>query len=263
MAGDAIDRLPEHLKSRKTGEAIMAPSAIVAAGAGASVAILAGAPVVAIVGVGVLAYAAVVGFKLPRRAKGPREERIDPRALSEPWSRFVSEALQARRRFDEVVRTADTGPIRERLGEIGERVAAAVHECWRIAKRGDALVAGVRSLDLDGVKRELDAVEQEQRRGGATGSLDQTAASLKAQLASGERLVKVATDTRDRLQLLDARLDEAVARAVELSLQAGDVADLSGLGDDVDSLLGDLESLRQGLDEAGQAAGLQRGATSA
>lgn len=256
---DPIDRLPEHLKSRRTGEAIMAPSAIVAAGAGASVAILVGAPIVGAVALAALAYGTVVGFKLPRRPKGAREERIDPRALSEPWSRFVSEALQARRRFDEVVRTADTGPIRERLGEIGERVAAAVHECWRIAKRGNALVAGLRSLDLDDVKRQLDAVEQEQQRGGMSGSLDQTAASLEAQLASGERLAKVATDTRDRLQLLDARLDEAVARAVELSLQAGDVTELSGLGDDVDSLLGDLESLRQGLDEAGQAAGLRRG----
>jgi hypothetical protein len=182
--------------------------------------------------------------------------------LSEPWSRFVSEALQARRRFDEVVRTADSGAIRERLTEIGEQVAAAVHECWRVAKRGDALVAGVHSLDLTDVQAQLDAVERERQRAGTGSALDQTAAALEAQLASGQRLAKVATDTRDRLQLLDARLDEAVARAVELSLQAGDVADLSGLGNDVETLLGDLESLRQGLDEAGHAAGLQRGAGS-
>jgi hypothetical protein len=255
----AIDRLPEHLKSRRTGEAIMAPAAIVAAGVGASVGILVGAPVVGAVGLAALAYAAVVGVKLPRRARGAREERIDPRTLSEPWSRFVSEALQARRRFDDVVRSVDAGPIRDRLAEIGARVSDAVRECWRVARRGDALVAGVRSLDLDDARAQLDAVRREQQRGSGTTALDNTAAALEAQLASGERLARVATDARDRLQVLDARLDEAVARAVELSLQAGDVHELSGLGDDVDSLLGDLESLRQGLEEAGRATALGGG----
>jgi hypothetical protein len=253
----AIDRLPEHLKSRKTGEAIMAPAAIVAAGAGASVGILVGAPVIAVVGLGALAYALVVGARLPRRPRGAREERIDPRTLSEPWSRFVSEALQARRRFDDVVRSVSAGPVRDRLAEIGARVADAVHECWRVARRGDALVGGLRSLDLDDVERQLAAVKREKERGGAnTAALDKTAAALEAQLASGKRLAGVATDARDRLQVLDARLDEAVARAVELSLQAGDVQELSGLGDDVDALLGDLESLRQGLEEAGRASSL-------
>jgi hypothetical protein len=256
----AIDRLPEHLKSRRTGEAIMAPAAIVAAGAGASVGILVGAPIAAVVGIGALAYALVVGTRLPRRSRGAREERIDPRALSEPWSRFVSEALQARRRFDDVVRSVASGPIRDRLAEIGARVGEAVHECWRVARRGDALVGGLQSLDLGHVEQELDAVHREQQRPGAnTESLDKTAAALEAQLASGKRLQAVATNARDRLQVLDARLDEAVARAVELSLQAGDVQDLSGLGDDVDSLLGDLESLRQGLEEAGRATSLGAG----
>ena len=43
----AFEGLPEHLKSRRTADAVMAPSAIVAAGAGASLAILAGAPLLA------------------------------------------------------------------------------------------------------------------------------------------------------------------------------------------------------------------------
>jgi hypothetical protein len=250
----AIDRLPEHLKSRTTGEAIMAPSAIVAAGAGASIGILVGAPLVAVLGIAAIGYAVVVGAKLPRRRRGKREDRIDPRTLSEPWSRFVSAALSARRRFDDVVRSVDAGPIRDRLAEIGERINAAVRECWRIARRGDALVAGVNSLELPDVRDELDDVRRQQRGGaGDDDVLAKRAASLEAQLASGERLARVATDARDRLQVLDARLDEAVARAVELSLQAGDVRDLMGLGDDVDALLGDLESLRQGLEEAGRA----------
>ena len=49
----------------------------------------------------------------------------------------------------------------------------------------------------------------------------------------------------------NARLDEAVARAYELSVQASDVADLGGLGNDVDNLVVEMEALRQGLEEAG------------
>ena len=46
----------------------------------------------------------------------------------------------------------------------------------------------------------------------------------------------------------------AVARAVELSVSADSVGDLAPLGADVDSLVGELESLRQGLEETGGAA---------
>ena len=52
-----------------------------------------------------------------------------------------------------------------------------------------------------------------------------------------------------RRDLLDARLDEAVTRAIELSVRADNPDELSGLGDDIDALVGDMESLRQGLDE--------------
>jgi hypothetical protein len=40
-----------------------------------------------------------------------------------------------------------------------------------------------------------------------------------------------------------------VARGVELSLRTADSADLSPLSADVDSLVGELESLRQALEE--------------
>ena len=81
----------------------------------------------------------------------------------------------------------------------------------------------------------------------------QTMEALEAQVASARRLGVVAQDARDRLSLLDARLDEAVARAVELSLRAEDVAELGGLGGDVEDLVGEMESLRVALDEAGAA----------
>ncbi|MGH9025642.1 MAG: hypothetical protein ACRDWD_05910, partial [Acidimicrobiia bacterium] len=170
--------------------------------------------------------------------------------LADPWKRFVHDALDARRRYDQACKSASEGPLRDRLVEIGQRLDAAVQEVWRIARRGDALVDGISRMDTNDARRQLAAMQgssdSEAHRG--------TVAALEAQLASADRLEVVAIDARDRLRLMDARLDEAVARAVELSLRAEDVGELRGLGSDVDNLVGEMETLRQGLDEAGQAA---------
>ncbi|MGH8976477.1 MAG: hypothetical protein ACRDV7_00270 [Acidimicrobiia bacterium] len=254
----ALEGLPEHLKSRRTAAAVMSPAAIIAAGAGASVAILAGVPLLACAAVGGIAYGAVVALKLPRRPKPLKG--IDPKALSQPWARYVHEALQARRRYDEVVRTAHAGPIRDRLIEIGARIDEAVQECWRVARHGDALEDGVTSLNLKDVAYRLGQIRDSRPESpGAAESFDRTVEALEAQLASGQRLADVAQDARHRLEVLDARMDEAVARAVELSLSADDAAELSGLGADVDQLVDDMEALRQGLEEVGRTA---RGGTS-
>jgi hypothetical protein len=241
-----IDSVPERFKNRTTAEAIMAPSGILLAGAGAAAAILGGLPLVAAAGIGLAAYGIRVAIGLPRR-KG---EKISPNRLADPWKRFVHDALDARRRYDQACATASEGPLRTRLVEIGQRLDAAVQEVWRIARRGNALVEGIRQLDTNDARRQLaylqGGADSEARRG--------TIAALEAQLASADRLEAVAVDARDRLQLMDARLDEAVARAIELSLRAEDVGELHGLGNDVDNLVGEMESLRQGLDEAGQAA---------
>ena len=72
----------------------------------------------------------------------------------------------------------------------------------------------------------------------------------------------MAQDASDRLRVLNAQLDEAVARAVELSVQADDVSDISPLTDDVESLVGELESLRQGLEETQGTPGAEAAAAS-
>jgi hypothetical protein len=222
--------------------AITAPSAILLAGVGASVAIVAGAPLAAAAAVGAAAYLGRVALGLPRAPDGPR---IDARRLADPWRSFVREAQDAQARYDQAVAGADRGAIRERLADIGRRIDDGVRECWRIASQGDALDRALASLEApDQVRRRLWEVEQ--RGGGASQGVAQ---SLRAQLASTERIGAVAADARERLRLLDARLDEAVARAVELSLRAGDAGELRGLDSDVDALVADMEALRQALDE--------------
>ena len=81
-------------------------------------------------------------------------------------------------------------------------------------------------------------------------SLNRTAEALRAQLATAERIDGVLNETRDRLGLLDARLDEAVARSLELSVRTDDPDQLGGVNSTVDEVLEEMEALRLALDEA-------------
>jgi len=246
----ALDHLPEHWKSRKTGDAVMAPSAIVLAGAGAAAAILGGLPALAVLGVGALAYVARVAMLLPRRERG---QRIDPMTIADPWRAYINEALDAQRRYRKAVSAASPGPMRDRLVEIGERIDEGVAECWRVARRGDALVDAISNLDAPSARRELETAKQAAKA--TPGEAQQeTVKALQAQVDSAERLTDVARDAQDKVRLLDARLDEAVARAIELSITADDVGELGGLGGDVEGVVSEMETLRVSLEEAGGAA---------
>ena len=273
-----IDRLPEHLKNRKTAEAVTAPSALLLAGAGTAAGVLAGAALPVAVLVGLAAYGVRVAIGLPRK---PRPERIDLAGLSQPWRAYVKDAMDAQRRYVRAVGTTEPGPLHDRLAEIGARLDAGVRECYRIGRRGAALDTGLAGLQtgvawadllhgLDNYRVPAEIRERIQQ-GEAVSSLSEELKkcgmdaqaldkleALQAQVLSAQRLSKVAQDARSRLELLNARLDEAVARAVELSLSAEDATALQGLGGDVDDLVGEMESLRGALDEAGQAG---RGAT--
>ncbi len=229
--------------------AMTSPGGILLAGAGASVAIVAGAPVAVAAAVGAAAWAVRVAVAVPRN---PTRERIDPFSLSEPWRTFVREAQQAKAGFDDAVRGTDAGPLRERLGEIGDRIAEGVDESWRIARAGEALADARARIDVPDISRQLHEIGGQLGPGRAAppgSATAQTLEALTAQLDTARRMDTVITDTRDRLRLLDARLDEAVTRAIELSVRAQGPADLGGLSNDVDSLVGEMEALRQALDE--------------
>ncbi len=229
--------------------AVTSPLGILALGAGASIGILAGGGVVGAAVLGLLGWAGRVVAAIPR---APEAARIDPFTLSEPWRRYVTDALQARARFHEAVEGAREGPLRDRLREIEERVDHGLDEVWRIARRGHALVDARRRLDPAGIRQEIAATQANADQPWAAGStLERTMASLRAQLATVERLERVIGDADGRLRLLNARLDEAAARTIELSVQAEDVTDLGRLGDDVDQMVDEMEALRQAIEETG------------
>jgi hypothetical protein len=252
-----VARLPERFLNAQTARALTSPSAIVLAGAGAAAAIAADLPGIVAVGAGLLAWAVRVAIGLPRRARG---ERMDPFTLNEPWRKSVIDAQVAQRRFDTAVRGVDSGPLKERLGEIGARLAEGVKEVWRIAQRGHLMAKGLKALDVESTQRELVDVERDLSRSDDQ-RLQATRDSLRSQLHSAQRMIDAVSDARSQLRLLDARLDEAVTRAIELSLRSPADADLSGLGSDVESLVQDMEALRAALEDVDRPAAGGTGAT--
>lgn len=239
--------------TRGVARAMMSPLGIVLAGAGAAIGIVTGLGIPAAVGLGAAAWGVRVAAAIPRPQRGPD---IDAYALVDPWRRFVLHAQQARNRFDGAVRTTRAGPIRDRLGSIGERIDTGVEDVWRVANRGQELARARAQLDPQSTMAELRQTEAElASTGGTSTHLAAAVESMHAQLASAERMQRTVTEAEQQLRLLDARLDEAVARAIELSVGSGDEAGLRGLDSDVGDIVGELESLRQALEETDRAAG--------
>lgn len=241
--------------SPPVARAVTAPSSIVLGGAVAAVAIVATAPLALPLGIlagavaGAAAYGGRVLWAVPRN---PKTHNPDPFAVQEPWRRFVSDALDARRRFDGAVESMDKGPLRDHLTQIGGRLDDGVGEIWRIAQQGNTLVGARQRVDLDGARRELAAVDDQADEPWAAGSrLAQTAEALRAQIASAERMEAVIADAVDRLRLLDARLDETVTRAIELSTTGASSQGAGTVGGQVEGLVTEMEALRLALDEVG------------
>jgi hypothetical protein len=241
-----LERLPERARTPAMARAITAPGTILLAGAGASAAILAGVPLAAAAVVGGLVWAGRIALAVPRKA---RRVQANPALVAEPWRSLVRQAQRAESRFDQVLSTTAPGPLKDRLAEVDARVSVGVDECWRIAQRGNELSAAVADLDVADLRRQLQRTEGEATQHPERADLAGTADAVRQQLASAERLAGVAQDAEDRLRRLAAQLNEAVARAVELSLQSPDLGTLQPLGTDVDSLVGELESLRVALEE--------------
>jgi hypothetical protein len=245
-------RFRDRFFSPKVGGAVTSPSAMLATGAFAAAGVLAFGPIGLLAGL--VGYAGRVALAIPRGGRGPN---IDPFAVKEPWRSFVSDAVKARRRYDDAIEDMPAGPLQERLIEIGDRLDTGLEEVWNIAKRGQLLADARRHLKPDEARWEISQLAPPGTTIPTGSTAEQTMQSLRAQIAAADRMDKVIGEAIDRLRLLDARLDETVTRAVELSVEsptATGASGVTGLGADVDGLVTEMEALRQALDEADRAA---------
>ncbi len=227
----------------RVADAITSPSAIVVAGAAAAIGIVIGLGFWSI-GLAVLAYGARVLAAVPRAGAGTGA-RISSRSLDSPWRQAMHQVTDARRRFDDAISGAAEGPLKERLEAVALRLDTAVAEAWRIAQAGQVLSRGRKQIDTTRIQSDLDYARS--RPGGSTTA--ETIAAMEAQLGSAARLDTTIQQTYDQLVLLDARTDEAVARAVELSVSQTDDRMVGELDSDVGLIVSDLEALREAIEE--------------
>lgn len=243
-------RFRDRFFSPPVARALTSPSGILAAGSGAAIGIVATigtggiAPVVAGIVGGALGYGGRVALALPKKGSG---ERVDPFAVDEPWRHAVRDALQARNRFQEAMHTFRAGPLRDSLTTIAARLDDAVEECWQVAKQGHTVAAARRRIDDREIQWELQRTASAIPPGTeATPVQARTVASLQAQLASGARMDELLRSTFDELALLNARLDETVTQAIELSVTNRSGA-MAPVGASVDEIVDNLTALREAM----------------
>jgi hypothetical protein len=229
--------------------ALYSPLGILLGGAGVAAGLVVGLPVAAAVAVGAVAYGARVAAAIP---KGPVVEKMNPFELDEPWRTFAWQARKSQRQFAESVHITRDGPLKDRLREIADRIDTGVMECWQVAQSGQQLTQARARVDVASITRDLEQLPSgEQRR--SNPALVATAQALQAQLDTAARMDGVIVTARDRLRLLDARLGELVTRVIELSVRPRGLDELAAVGADVDNVVGEMEALRQALDETDNA----------
>lgn len=177
-----------------------------------------------------------------RRPKEPTDPvaHVDPAAVPARWADAVRDAVDARRRWLDLVAGIRPGPVRDRLAVLGERVDEGVLAVWE---------AVVRAVEAERITATLepDRVTEDYKRAKRDPSADPALVeALSARFESVQRVLNALDDTEERLRLLDARLGAAVARGAEVALAAGRGGD--ELGSELDAVVGELGALRDSLD---------------
>jgi hypothetical protein len=262
MSDDRAGKLIAKLGPRRLARALLSPWAL-AAGLGVGGLLISSGQNVAGVLAGAAAWATGVFLALrgsrsdgQKAANRASSDRIDPFAVGEPWRRYVQSSQSARTRFSSAVDATPSGPLRDRLESIGERINEATQEIWVIAKDGHALNGALKAINVSEINQRV-ITSTADLQGAALDRLPALQASLDSALArqqSAQRLTAARTSLQDRLRELDGKLDELSARGVELSVN-GSTAEadpsLDSLRTDVDNVIIEMEALRLAMAETG------------
>lgn len=179
-------------------------------------------------------------FRARRRGSQPRRVAVDPFVLSEPWRRHISAAQSSQRAYQSLVSSTEKGPLRDRLTTIGERIDDAVQQAWQIARHGDELDDRISTIGSAALRVQLERISDPAMR-----------ASLESQVQSADRIKATRDATDARLRLLTTRMGELVSQAAEVSVGNDPTA---GLGTAVEDVVGQLDALRQAVNELNVAA---------
>lgn len=247
--------LRDRFFSPPVARALTSPSGILSLGVGAAVGIVATAPVsvpLAVVGAvvgGVVGLGARVAVAMPRNSSSPR---IDAFAVNEPWRHSVLDAIRAQGRFKGAVKSFRDGPLKDAVTDVASRLDDAVDECWRVAQQGQMLTEARKAINDREIAWELNQAQTALAGGTPNDTQARRIRSLESQVETAARMDALIESTKDKLDLLNARLDESVTRAVELSVSGGQ-SGVDSLGQDVDGIVDELASLRLAMEDVDSA----------
>lgn len=179
-------------------------------------------------------------FRRRRAPDDPIAAEVDPARAPRRLAGIVADSLDARRRYQDLVRGLRPGPVHDRLEASGAQLDTGVLAVWQTALRVGELE---RILATLGPERVTDEYKQAKRGGVDPDVL----AAHEARFGSVQRLLNAVDDAEQRLRLLDVRLDGIVARGAEVALGGG--SGLDELDAELASVVSDLGALRAGLDE--------------
>ena len=226
----------------------LAPSGLIAAGAGVGIGELAGLPWEATATLGVFGWAVrLLGAVWRRWWRNLPLVTIDPIAVAEPWRSLVRDALSAQQRFDEIVAHLPGGPLHDRLVDASSAVHGATEEVWRVSQLGSSMAAADLYAPEELGKR-MRAIQREPSRvPPQQGRFDEEAA-LAAQLQAIHRRREATARVEVHVRRLVTQLNVAVSDLVGLAL-GGDLA--SSAFDSLDHLSNEIGALRQAVGEVG------------
>jgi chromosome segregation ATPase len=262
MSKDRSGKIIAKVGPRRLAKALLSPWALVC-GLGIGGTLIATGNTVAGIFAGAGAW--VVGVVVALRSSKPQgqrnaeraaSDRVDPFTVGEPWRRYVQSSQSARTRFSSAVDSAPSGPLRDRLESVGERINEAAREIWVIAKDGHTLSGALKAVNVTEINQRV-ASSTAALQGAAPERLASLQASLDSALArqmSAQRLTTQRTSLEDRLRELDGKLEELSARGVELSVSGSTAAadpSLDTLRTDVENVIIEMEALRQAMAETG------------
>lgn len=210
-------------------------------------------PVVAAAGVGgavLVAKAAIATWQSRDDDAGPEAPRIEPRSDEARWIRRAEDAADD---FDSLSRSLDPGPLAEQVASMSDGVDETLETLRRLAGRASTTAQAMRRIDVEGLADERRQL-QRLRRGAGGDDVEKSLASLERQQEVYNRLSTARAKLIAQLTAGAHGLEELVARVVELTATADDLASLPELGGGtLDELTDRLEGIRRGVVEADEA----------
>lgn len=172
---------------------------------------------------------------------------IDRAAVPRRLLPVVDRAVECAQRFRGLAWARPPGPIQDRMFAIAHRVDAVAVAVYATALRAAQLDGVAATLDPDGVTARYKEVR---RRDDADPDL---LASHRARFESVQRILNARDAIDDELEVLEARLEAAVARGAELLVIDPTGVDQSRTEADLTAIDDELSTMTAALDELGAA----------